>query len=188
MSASKSQQNLSNRYSGSSTNRNAKSSTKTLVVMLCAMTVLVCIVVGVMVMSKGGANSAGSYNLVVTPNNIEELKANNTETVAQGSYDVCMNSTWKFANARSASKNAFVENVLANTNTVYFTVIRNDTNQEIYTSPYITVGSRLSNIKLSDENLNAGTYPCTVVYHLVDEEYKDISTVRISISLIIEAD
>lgn len=99
-----------------------------------------------------------------------------------------MNSTWTFKNARSASSNAYVENVLSNTNTVKFSLTRNDTNELIYESPYIPVGSSLRNIKLSDESLKSGTYPCTIQYHLVDENYQNVSSVKVSLSVVIKED
>lgn len=192
MSASKSQQNLSSRYSNSSNNsgmnRGSGKSSKTIIIMLLA---LVCIIgVVVIVFSDKGQNiDANAYNLVVTPDNIEELKqANGNATLAAGSYDVCMNSTWTFKNARSASSNAYVENVLSNTNTVKFSLTRNDTGQLIYESPYIPVGSSLRNIKLSDESLKSGTYPCTIQYHLVDENYQNVSSVKVSLSVVIKED
>jgi hypothetical protein len=77
---------------------------------------------------------------------------------------------------------------LSNSNTVNFTVTRNDTGATIYTSPYIPVGSSLSNIKLEDEEMGKGTYPCVVTYHLLDGEYKEVSTVKINISVVIEND
>ena len=63
-----------------------------------------------------------------------------------------------------------------------------DTGDTIYESPYIPVGSSLEKIKLNDESLSKGTYPCTLTYHLVDEQHIDISTLNISISVVIEND
>lgn len=150
----------------------------------------------VAIASLSGGNDSGkdskdntAYNLVVTPDNIDEILAENeTNKVAAGTYDVSMNSTWKFENARTASKNASVDNVASNRNTVNFVVTRNDTGAVIYESPYLPVGSSLANIKLNDESLAKGTYPCTVMYRLVDDDYNEISTVNISISVVIEND
>ncbi|MGN0327449.1 MAG: hypothetical protein ACI4D4_00575 [Lachnospira sp.] len=194
MSTSKSRQNLSSKYA-SSTKGNAglaKKSTRltpSIVSVSVVLIVSIVVVAVVAVVGRGGLKkSAQTYNLVVTPDNIEELRAANRETVAPGSYDVSMNSTWNFSNARSASSNAFVQNLLSNSNTVKFTVKRKDSGNVIYTSPYIPVGSSLSNIKLEDGSLNKGTYPCVVTYHLVDEEYRELSSVSINISVVIEND
>lgn len=149
---------------------------------------IVAVVFVAAMLKSNGSSDAGSYNLVVTPDNVDELLAENPSKVASGSYDVCMNSTWKFADAASASSNAYVENLLSNRNTVSFVLTRNDNGDTIYESPYIPVGSSLKNIKLSDENLGKGTYPCTVTYHLVDENYKDISTLKLSVNIVIQND
>lgn len=191
MSTSKSRQNLSNKYSSSSRGKGSSGKTRGWLLLAGGLVVvaLVAVVVVTAVAGRGGSESGKDiYNLVVTPDNIEELKAANHATVAAGSYDVSMNSTWTFANARSASSNAFVQNILTNSNTVKFTVERKDKGNIIYTSPYIPVGSSLSNIKLEDESMGKGTYPCVVTYHLVDSEYRELSTVKINISVVIEND
>lgn len=194
MSTSKSQQKLSNRYSSSQVNgsssRRTRGNGKSIVLIVSIVLAIIAIIVITTLLSSGKelGGKSNSYNLVVQPDNIEELKAANPVKVAPGSYDVNMNSTWNFKNARSSSSNAYVSNMLSNTNTVRFTVTRNDTGSTIYESPYIPVGSSLSNIKLSDESLQEGTYPCVITYHLVDDEYKDISSVKINITVVIEND
>lgn len=192
MSVMKSQQNLSSRYSGSQgapVRGGSGNNFKTIAVMVIT---LVC-VVGVLIVALGGNRGekvdANAYNLVVTPDNIDELKAaNKNATLAAGLYDVCMNSTWNFKNARVASSNAYVENILTNTNTVKFSLSRNDTGELIYESPYIPVGSSIRNIKLLDESLKKGTYPCTIRYQLVDENYNNVSSVQVSVSVVIKED
>lgn len=188
MSTAKSQQKLSSRYSSSGGKQSGGKKNNVLWGILVAAVAVIGVVL-IVTLSVGGRNSndsSKSYNLVVTPDNIAELKAANPATVAPGSYDVCMNSTWNFPNAKSASSNAYVENRLSNTNTVNFTVTRKDTGALIFESPYIPVGSSLRNIKLTDESFVKGSYPCVVKYHLLDENYKQISTVSINITVVIE--
>lgn len=196
MSVSKSKQTLRDRYSSqnSGIGSNGKASGQSkglrskLVTIIAVIVVAIVGIVAVSVLKSNDTQKVGSYNLVVTPDNIDELLAENPSKVAAGSYDVCMNSTWQFENSQSASGNAYVENLISNTNTVNFTLTRNDTNAVIYESPYIPVGSSLKNIKLSDESLGKGTYPCTVTYHLVDENYDEISTLKINVSVVIKND
>jgi len=191
MSTSKSRQNLSSKYSSSSRSKGGNGKTARWLLPVGGLVAVVLLVVVVATAIAGRSSSEGgksTYNLVVTPDNIDELKAANHATVAAGSYDVSMNSEWSFNNARSASSNAFVQNLLTNSNTVKFTVERKDNGNTIYTSPYIPVGSSLSNIKLEDEGIGKGTYPCVVTYHLVDSEYRELSTVKINISVVIEND
>lgn len=151
------------------------------VVCICAVGVIAAIGHG-----KTAGDDVSSYNLVVTPKDIEEQLKNNPNKTDTGMYDVSMNATWNFKDARSSSSNAVVSNIVTNRNTVYFTVTRSDTGATILKSPYIPVGSQLANIKLEDESLTKGTYPCVVSYYLVDDEYKEISSVSVNIKVVIE--
>ena len=93
-----------------------------------------------------------------------------------------MNSTWDFARGDAPSDNAYVENVEANTNSVYFDVVRTDTDETIFESPILPVGSYLENITL-DSNLSAGTYECLVTYHILDENDESMSTVKLTLTI-----
>lgn len=126
-------------------------------------------------------------NVVVTPDNIEEVisKLSEEAKTPQGSYEVRMSTTWKFEDGKAASETAFVENVPNNRNTVYFVICLKDTEEEIYKSPYIPVGSSLSNIVL-DKPLDKGTYNAVMTYYLVDDSNKDVSRVSVGLTLIIE--
>ena len=191
MSKEKSKQTLSDRYSemtGNNSNnplQNSGSHHKPLIIGGIA------VVVTVSLSGHGDKksdNDSSAYNLVVAPEGNDASSDETVSKAAAGTYDVCMNSNWVFSDARSASENAYVENITTNTNTVNFIVKRDDTGDTIYESPYIPVGSSLEKIKLNDESLSKGTYPCTLTYHLVDEQHIDISTLNISISVVIEND
>lgn len=125
-------------------------------------------------------------NVVVNEQNVEEVLAQLPEQKTPvGSYEVTMNSTWRFANGEAISENAYVENAEANTNSVYFDVTRADTKETLYESPILPVGSYLENIAL-DTKLSAGNYDCLITYHLLDEENISISTVKLTLTIIIE--
>ena len=100
-------------------------------------------------------------------------------------YEAKMNSTWYFEDGASPSTNAYVENVETNTNDVYFDVILSDTQEVIYESPVLPRGSYLQEIAL-DTNLSAGTYDCVIIYHLIDENQKSLSTVRFKLVIVVE--
>lgn len=189
MSTSKSKQKLSDRYAADSGKKSRTTHKGILSVPVIIGFALIVAVIGIVIItsisSKNSATGVSGYNVVVTPDNVDQLIAENTSKVAAGSYDVCMNSTWQFTDARSVSDNAYVENLISNSNTVNFTLTRNDTGATIYESPYIPVGSSLRNIKLTDESLSAGTYACTLIYHLVDDDYNQLSTLRIAVSVVI---
>ncbi len=135
----------------------------------------------------GGGEEEPRRNVVVNENNVEEAlkELDKKEFVPAGSYEVKMNSTWYFNDGVSPSRNAYVENVLGNTNDVYFDLILADTEEVILASPIIPRGSYMEDITL-DKDLDAGTYDCVLVYHLVDENQKTLSTVRMAVTVVIE--
>lgn len=126
-------------------------------------------------------------NVVVNEDNVAQIieEMEESERVPQGSYEMTMNSTWYFDNGASASDNAYVENSVTNTNPVYFDITRSDTEETIFESPILPLGSHLDSITL-DENLPAGTYDCVMTYHLLDENDESISTVNVSLTIVIE--
>lgn len=125
---------------------------------------------------------------VVDENNIDEVieQFDQNGNVLPGNYEAKMNSTWQFADGKSASYNAYVENVENNTNAVYFDVMLSDTGETIYESPVLPLGSHIDEIKLNAE-LSAGTYDAILVYHLIDDDQNTISTVNFGITIIIES-
>jgi hypothetical protein len=128
-----------------------------------------------------------SINYVVTPENIDEVinALDSAAKVSSGTYEVKMNSKWSFRDSSQPSYNAFVANVVNNTQSIYFDVIENETSQNIYSSPIVPVGSSVKNITLNTA-LEPGTYACTIIYHLLDDNEESISTLQIAITIIIE--
>jgi hypothetical protein len=79
-----------------------------------------------------------------------------------------------------------VENVEKNTNDVYFDILlAEDESHVIYQSPVIPRGGHIEKIAL-DEDLEPGTYDCICVYHLIDEDQNTISTLRVTLTIIVE--
>lgn len=126
-------------------------------------------------------------NVVVNQDNAKDMLKEMEETkhVRPGNYEAKMNSTWHFADGASASSDAYVENVRSNTNDVYFDVMLADTGEVILESPIIPIGSYMKDITL-DKDLDAGTYDCVLVYHLVDQDQNTVGTLRMAITIIIE--
>lgn len=127
-------------------------------------------------------------NVVVTPDNVKEVIAQMEDEafVEPGYYTVTMNYDWHFAAGDAVSSDAYVENMTENTNAVYFDLfLASDEENPLYKSPVIPVGSSLRDIAL-DTVLDAGTYDCVAVYHLVDEEQNTISTLRVTVTIIVE--
>lgn len=154
--------------------------------------VIIVALVGVIIfllLSRNTEPEEEKRNVVITPENVEQVLEELTETqetVTPGYYTATMNTTWRFATGSEPSYDAVVENVEANTNDVYFDIVlEEDESKVLYKSPIIPRGGRLEEITL-DEPLEAGTYNCVVIYHLIDEEQNTLSTLRIGITVIIE--
>jgi hypothetical protein len=126
--------------------------------------------------------------VVVTEENVDKVIADmqNKELTQPGYYTVTMNNTWHFESGDKASTDAVVENSALNTNDVYFDIVlAEDEGHTVLSSPILPVGSKLEGITL-DENLEAGSYPCVCIYHLVDKDQETISTLRVELTLEIE--
>ena len=129
-------------------------------------------------------------NVVITPENVErvlqEIDEAQEEVTVPEYYTVTMNPTWHFASGEEASYDAVVINTETNTNDVYFDIVlESDEEKVLYKSPVIPRGGRLEEIAL-EEVLGEGTYNCVVIYHLVDEEQKTLSTLRVALKLVVE--
>lgn len=127
-------------------------------------------------------------NVVVNQENAEEIAGEmiSQEYVAPGYYSASMTTTWHFETGDAISEDAFVANVEGNTNDVYFDVFLEGQEEEaIFQSPVIPRGGELEHISL-DKTLDAGTYNCVLIYHLVDEEQNTVSTLRVGLTIIIE--
>lgn len=141
------------------------------------------------VSGTAGTSEEPRRSVVVTPDTVDDVLDDMLlgDYVAPGYYSVSMSTTWHFTKGDSISEDAVVKNLLENTNDVYFDVFLADNEDEaIYKSPILPRGSELQNIAL-DTVLSAGTYDCVMVYHLVDENQKTLSTLRVAFTIIIDA-
>jgi hypothetical protein len=98
--------------------------------------------------------------------------------VEDGSYHVSMNTNWTFQNDGS---DAFVENSADNTRTIYFDVLLADTEELLYSSPYIPVGESIQNFAL-EATLDKGSYNGIVAYHLVDDTHTEVSSLSVRVT------
>ncbi len=138
--------------------------------------------------SRGEEPEEKQRNVVVTSENVEDIIASMelAEYVEPGYYSASMTNQWHFSKGDAVSEDAFVENLEENTNDVYFDVfLASDETTPILESPVIPRGAKLDNIAL-DTPLEKGTYDCVMVYHLVDENQKTVSTLRVGITVIVE--
>jgi hypothetical protein len=111
---------------------------------------------------------------VLDENSGAEIMDQMREEVAEGMFECQMSMTWSFADGKSASEDAYVANSTNNTHPIYFDVILDGTEDVIYSSPVMPVGTELTGFKL-DKELEAGTYEATVMYNLLkDTESQEV--------------
>ncbi len=107
---------------------------------------------------EGGWNEADTDKIIASLN----------EKVEEGMINISMNTTPNFANGTSAG-NLMIVNEGINRYPQVVEIMRNDTNEVIYKSGAIAVGSKIESAKLSTD-LDAGTYECTAMFYNVDPE------------------
>ncbi len=107
---------------------------------------------------EGGWNEADTDKIVAALN----------EKVEEGMINISMNTTPNFADGTSAG-NLMIVNEGINRYPQVVEITRSDTNELIYKSGAIPVGSKVENAKLSVD-LDAGTYECTALFYNVDPD------------------
>jgi len=118
----------------------------------------------------------------VTEENADTMMSEMNEKVDEGMFECKMTTAWTFADGKSESPNAYVANVESNRNTLYFDVYDKSTEEKLYSSPMLPIGTDISNIKL-DKELSAGEYDAVVMYTMVDENYEEVSSVGFNITI-----
>lgn len=167
-------------------NSQKKGGNKAVIIVGVVAVVIIAILIGVIVYLLKPEEEP-ERNVVVTPENVEQVieQMEEDQKVPVGAYEVTQNTEWIFADGKSVSSNAFVENSTANTNMVYFVITLADTGEEVYVSPYLAIGSQLREIAL-DKPLEKGDYNVIITYHLVDDDFNDLSQVSMSMKIIVE--
>lgn len=98
----------------------------------------------------------------------EEIKAELNEKVKDGMINIIMNTNPIFEDGKSAG-NLMIVNSERNLHPQVVYIVLKDTEEEIYRSGAIAVGSKIENAKL-DVDLDAGTYECVAYFNNVDME------------------
>ena len=96
----------------------------------------------------------------------EEIAEKLNERVAEGMINISMNTAPYFENGK-AEGNVMIVNEDINLYPQQVEFIRNDTQEVIYQSKAIPVGSKIERAAL-DVELPAGTYECTAMFHNLD--------------------
>lgn len=151
--------------------------THALIIMLIAVLAVVGVVLWLLLRPEASPN-----NRVVSEANIDGVETDIQKSIDEGMFNARMNTSWTFENSHSASKNAYVANSELNTHAVYFDIVLDDTKETIFTSPKMAVGTKLENLTL-DCDLAAGTYSATVLYHLLNDDDSESSSVGIAVTI-----
>lgn len=151
------------------------------IVLLIVVAGLLVVVIGVLNSKPEEEEDLSGRGTLATEDNVEDLIAE-VESNTDAAYTVSMNIDWNFEDGSSPSSNAYVENDVSNSRTVYFDLILADTSEVVYSSPYIPLGSKLTDFAL-DKDLDAGDYIAIVEYHLVDDDHNEVSTVSVTVTL-----
>jgi len=122
---------------------------------------------------------------VTTPENVEQERERLGVVTPDAQFTVSMARTWRFETALTPSNLVYFENVESNSRMVFFDVILKDTNELVYSSPYIPLGRELTNFAL-DKDLSAGTYDATILITLVDDDFNMVADLSVTTKLIIE--
>jgi len=167
------------------------------IIIVCVTIVAVAIIIAAVIIAKKPGNevvssSTEADNTVLDRGFIseEEVKeqvdvgAAMQEKVAEGMFACRMSMTWTFPDGTSESSNAYVANSESNTHTMYFDVYVDETDELVYSSQLLPVGSEIRGITL-EKDLEPGEYPLRVQYTLVDENYEEISTVGFMVTAIV---
>lgn len=119
--------------------------------------------------------------LVIDESNLEEVEEQLTDSVADGMFEINMNTVWHFQNGKTASSDAYVANGGANKHPISFEVLLDGT-EEIYSSSIIPLGKQIKEIVL-DKNLEAGDYNAVCFYHLWNDDGTESSSCGVDIVL-----
>lgn len=122
---------------------------------------------------------------VVTADNVEDMLTEPEPEHDDSSFVCEMNVDWNFLDASQSSYNAYVANAVENTRTIYFDLVLEESEEVLYSSPYIPVGMKAEEITLS-RDLDAGKYPAVVMYHMVDDDNVEVGSVNVSVTLHVE--
>lgn len=123
---------------------------------------------------------------VVTDDNLGYIGNQLAEKVDKATFQTYMNTVWKFPKGSEPSSNAVIGNSDSNNYAFYFTVVLDETGEELYESGLIPVGRTVASLKL-DKSLPKGEYDATCLIQLVDVDGEPIeSDLGFAVTLIVE--
>jgi hypothetical protein len=112
---------------------------------------------------------AGSIRTVVDEADARNIMDEMREEVAEGMFKCDMSLEWNYINGGAISRDAYVANHPDNKHPLYFDVYLEDTDEVIYSSPVLKVGTTWTEFAL-DKKLEPGSYRAVVQYTLLKDE------------------
>lgn len=158
---------------------------KKVILLITLLLLIIVALVGVVVYllrPKDSPNEEDVKPMIVTEENKDEIIGELEENSADTMFNCRMSYDWTFKNGEAESEDAYVANTDYNHYTIYFEVQINSTEEIVYRSAYVPVGSEVKGLTL-DKPLKAGDYPATVIYHLVDDKEQEVSSVGFTINI-----
>ena len=114
----------------------------------------------------------------------EEIEDRLNTQLEEGMINISMNTSPYFEDSTSKG-NLMIVNETINRYPQKVQIIRNDTDEIIYTSGAIAVGSKIEAAAL-DVDLDAGTYECTALFHNLDNSGNIIGSAGAIITITIK--
>lgn len=114
----------------------------------------------------------------------EEIEDRLNNQLEEGMINISMNTSPYFEDGTSKG-NLMIVNETINRYPQKVQIIRNDTEEVIYTSGAIAVGSKIEAAAL-DVDLDAGTYECTALFHNLDNSGNIIGSAGAIITITIK--
>ena len=155
--------------------------------LIAVIVVLVVIIAGLifffLLRDKGKDQKVTDKPTLITEENADQVLGNLEDDSADTMFNCRMTYNWSFNGKKS--ENAYVANTDYNHYPIYFEVRDDDSQKIIYKSATIPVGSEVNGITL-EKKLSMGTHPATVIYHLVDEDGKEVSSTAFTITIQVE--
>lgn len=162
---------------------------RTIIMVLAALVLALLVIVVFLVIHSKTNNDTDKKQIqrdyVVTKDNVDDIKQQLQEPVSDAYYTVTMTTEWNCSAATNEVADAYVANSTENTRTVYFNLLLPDTNEVIYSSPFIPVGEELRGLTL-DQALPEGKNSVWVEYHLVDENEQELTTVTVTATIAVK--
>lgn len=157
-----------------------------------AVIVVAVIVIGAVLLLRGSntpdtaqVGGPAPGNVVIDEGNYADVIAELDRKAKEGMFEVKMNSSWTFPDGKSASTDASVANSSANHKPFYFEVSVGETEEIIYTSPKVPVGSKVTGFALT-KDLDAGTYDCVCTYHLLNDDDTIATSASVTVTVVVE--